>query len=160
MATKVIANRITETSAVPRMPASTAVNAQPLHRQQRADWLQPVVASKMARYTTATPSATQRNAGVTVITAVMRKKAAITPRIALAMTAKPVQLVLLSQQKMAIIFHLLTPILWKTSRKVSSGIKLSQLGRVAFSFSWLAPLLLIWYNLPKAVVVWKKYCQL
>ena len=38
-------------------------------------------------------------------------KAAITPRIALAITAKPVQLALFSQQKIAIIFHLPTHIL-------------------------------------------------
>ena len=104
VATKVTANKITEVSAVPKIPVKTAVNAPLLQRQEVVALQQPVVANNTARYPMAIPNATQRNAGVTVITAVICKKAAITPRIALTITAKVVQLTLFSQQKIDIFF--------------------------------------------------------
>ena len=104
MAAKVIANRITEISAVPRIPVKTADNAPLLHLQEFVTRQQQVVANNTAKYPIAIPKATHKNAGATVITALICKKAAITPIIALAMTANAAQLGLFSQQKIDIFF--------------------------------------------------------
>ena len=104
VAAKVTANRITEVSAVPNIPVKTAVNAPLTQRQEVFALQQPVVANNTAKYPMAMPNATQRKAGVTVITAVICKKAAITPIIALAITERVTQLTLFSQQKIPIFF--------------------------------------------------------
>ena len=104
VATKVIANNMTEVSAVPKIPVKIAVNAALPHRQQPDARQHLEVANSTTKYTMAVPSATHKNAGVTVITAVICKRAATTPRIALAITAKVTQLGLFSQQKIDINF--------------------------------------------------------
>lgn len=121
VAAKVIANKITEIRAVPRIPVKTAVNVPLVYLQDFLPWQQQVVASNTAKYPIAIPNATHKNAGVTVITALICKKAAITPIIALAITAKLTQLGLFSQQKIDIFFHLLVSFYENEIEKVSKN---------------------------------------
>lgn len=84
VAGNVIANNIIERSIVPNIPARTndkGVSIQPhnLRHLKLADTIR-----FTARYTTAIPKRTHKNAGVTVITAVIVSKVAIIPTIALA----------------------------------------------------------------------------
>ena len=82
------AKRINANSAVPKVPINKVKSG-----AQQPELLRPVVLTKVrARYPTAIPKATQRNAGVTVITPVICKNAAIIPTNALAITAINVQL--------------------------------------------------------------------
>ena len=61
-----------------------------------------------AKYTTAIPKTTHKNAGVTVMTAAKVKNAVTTPTKRLTIIAKPVQSQRLSQQKIDIDVHLIT----------------------------------------------------
>ena len=91
VAGKVTARRITEERMVPRIPMRVALREvqHPLHSE---DSLESDVASRIiARYTRATPAATIKNIGVSVMVAVICKNAATIPIIKLAMRAIPVQ---------------------------------------------------------------------
>ena len=86
-----IASRTIDNKIVPRIPASRVViivHKLPQHTLRKSAALMSVT----ARYTTATPRSTHKNAGVTVIAAVMFKRAATMPIITLTITAKRVQL--------------------------------------------------------------------
>lgn len=106
VAAKVIARSITAVRAVPKIPVSNTGNV--LHTQPSASLLllRADARSATPRYTTAIPSATHKNAGVTVITAVIVKNAATTPKMMLARTARAVQLLLQPQPNLFIYFHL------------------------------------------------------
>ena len=92
VAANVIPRRITAVSIVPKIPAKRKFNI--LHTQS----LKPRPLAKedarrvTARYTTAIPKSTHKKAGVTVIAAVIFKRAATIPIITLTITAKRVQL--------------------------------------------------------------------
>lgn len=101
VATNGIANSTIENSAVPTMPLSSAFIVLAVQDAVLAP-ANKAFASKIAKYTTATPKVTHKNAGVTVITAMMRKKAATTPIIRLATTAMLVHAFLQPQPKGAI----------------------------------------------------------
>lgn len=97
VAAKVIPKRTTDARIVPRIPVSRTGTVR--HMQHRMPVTRKMVdaISSTARYTTAIPKRTHRKAGVTVITAVIARKPVITPIIRLAITARPVQLVLRPQ---------------------------------------------------------------
>ena len=90
VAAKVTPSSITAVRIVPKIPTSniSKIPQQVLSAENKED-----VKSSMPRKTTAIPKSTHRNAGVTVIIAVKRNSAAITPIIMLAATAMPVQVV-------------------------------------------------------------------
>lgn len=90
VAAKVTPRRITAVRIVPKTPTSniSKIPQQVLSAENKED-----VKSSMPRTPTAIPKSTHKNAGVTVIIAVKRKRAAITPTIMLAATAMPVQVV-------------------------------------------------------------------
>ena len=102
MAAKVIAKRITENTAAPKMPIRMPLIVLPMQpfplpfSENRA----PI--KSIAKYPIATPSVTHRKAGVTVIIPINRKNAAITPIIKLATTAVLVHVFLQLQPKIAI----------------------------------------------------------
>ena len=79
VAAKGIARSITDTKIVPRMPATSGVIAG--HTQVRLLLFRIIAAvmGRIARYTTAMPKSTHKNAGVTVITAIKRSIAVIIP---------------------------------------------------------------------------------
>lgn len=85
-----------DTKIVPMIPIDHAVLLAQLHfltvSQPKA-----VVARPIARYKTAIPNTTHRNAGVRVITAIKVRKAVIIPTIILPITATPRQLDLKQQ---------------------------------------------------------------
>ena len=112
VATKVMPRSITDNKEVPRIPARRALRAG--HLQSGAFFVPAVEISTTARYTTLIPKATHKNAGVRVITAVIRRKAAIMPRIILATTAIPVHDELHLQ---------LIPVIFFTSPEISKRIK-------------------------------------
>ncbi len=92
VAAKVTAKRIIDTSIAPSIAIRSTgriLQTQPLMPELRIATL---VTSVIARYTTAIPSTTHKNAGVTVITAVKVRKAVIIPMIMLATIATPTQL--------------------------------------------------------------------
>ena len=103
VAANVIASSIMLVSTVPRIPVRSTVSAG--HRQSRMLRLVVAVTIKStASHTTAIPSSTHKNAGVTVTVAVNTRKLVIIPIIILATTASPVQLVLQLQFIFVIIF--------------------------------------------------------
>lgn len=105
VAANVIPRRITDVRIVPKMPVRKADN--PEQTQLRVVLPLSIDAPRViARYTTAIPKRTHKNAGVNVITAVMLRKAAIIPIITLAIIAIPVQFGLQLQFKLDIYFHL------------------------------------------------------
>ncbi len=90
VATNSTASKTIERSTVPRMPASNAVTM--LHKpSQHLLRKEPPETRATARYTTAIPRVTHKNAGVRVIAAVILRNAVIIPIIRLATTAKPTQ---------------------------------------------------------------------
>lgn len=98
-----IANRITAVRTVTRMPASKTGRTPHLH------WHVPFPCnlsetSKTARYTTAIPNRTHKNAGVTVIIAENCRNAVIIPIITLATMANPAQFTRQPQPKFVIFF--------------------------------------------------------
>ena len=95
VATKSTANNITDNKIVPKIAMRT--NDNDVHLQlflTLGHWLIEVETRIIARYTTAMPSTTHKNASPTVIAAVMRKNAVIIPIIILAITAKNGQVIL------------------------------------------------------------------
>ena len=104
VATNSIARRTTESNIVPRIPASNAVTI--LHRFSQHPLRKSADETRVtARYATATPKTTHKNAGVRVITAVILKNAVIIPIIRLATIAITVQLVLQLLHVVDINFH-------------------------------------------------------
>ena len=101
VAANVIPNRIIAIRMVPRMPASKTGSIEQV--QLRA--FLPLVKRSIARYTTAIPKTTHKNAGVIVIAAVIVRNAVIIPIIRLDTIAIPVQLLLQLQPK----FDILSP---------------------------------------------------
>lgn len=98
-----IANKTTDNKMVPKMPANKTGNTP--HRQTgaRSRCTNALANNATARYTTAIPNTTHKNAGVTVITAVKRRKATTIPMMMLEITDRPTQLLLQSQPNIAII---------------------------------------------------------
>ena len=93
VAAKVIPKRIIAPRIVPKIPAS---NNERGVRRQRQVFLQPnllLAKSTTPRYTTAIPSSTHKNAGVTVIVAVIVSNVVIIPIITLAPMASNEQLI-------------------------------------------------------------------
>ena len=86
--TNVIPRRITEVRIVPRIPKSC--NGSTAHRQRLGVTALRYgeTASVRIRYTTAMPNSTHKNAGVTVITAVILRTVVITPIITAAITER------------------------------------------------------------------------
>ena len=93
-----IARRTTEKRAVPRIAKRFSASAE---QAQEESVRRAVAADKSvtARYATAMPSATHKNAGVTLITAVIVRNAVIIPIIKLEITAKTPHSILLLQLK-------------------------------------------------------------
>ena len=90
VATNSMARSTIERSIVPSIPASSAVTM--VHRSLQHPLRKRAAAIRVtARYTTAIPRSTHKNAGVKVIAAVILRKAVIIPRIRLATTAITVQ---------------------------------------------------------------------
>lgn len=103
VATNVTPRRITDVRIEPKIPANTAESV--AGHEARASLSEKAeINSVKIRKATATPKTTHKNAGVTVITAVMRNIAAITPIIRLPMKASPVQVTLFLQLKSDIYF--------------------------------------------------------
>lgn len=111
-----IDNNISEVRIVPRIPIINAENAGHLQRVSSDLSLFFVPTKASARYTTAIPNTTHKNAGVTVITAEKVRNAVIIPMIMLATTAIPVQSILHPQFEFDIIFHLRYTICRKNGR--------------------------------------------
>lgn len=87
VATNSIARSITDNKIVPNIPVRSIVRSGHIHGALVSEHLIKDVETRItARYTTAIPNATHKNAGVTVITAVMRRKAVTTPIITAAAT--------------------------------------------------------------------------
>ena len=106
VATNSIASRMTDVRIVPKIPTSKVesgvhVQAYSSGRLRRFGKI-----SAIARYTTAIPNKTHKNAGVVVMTAVKRRNAVIIPIMMLATMESPVQLLLQPQLKLPIIIHL------------------------------------------------------
>ena len=85
------------------MPSSKVLSAEHLQMLESERRDNAVAITSTARYTTAMPSNTHRNAVVTVIAAVIWKKAANTPMIRAAMIAATVQLHLQLQLQVTIL---------------------------------------------------------
>jgi len=100
VAAKPTPSRMTAESAVPKMPVRTAVAV--LQMQALLDSV-PDEANSTARYTTAMPRATHKNAGVIVMVAVKVRAAAIMPIMKLAMAASVTQLHVQLQEFLPII---------------------------------------------------------
>lgn len=90
VAAKVTPRRITDVSIVPRIPAKNAFRF--LQQQVASRDSETGVTRVKPRKPTAIPNNTHKNAGVSVITPVKLKIAAITPIIILAITDLPMQL--------------------------------------------------------------------
>lgn len=108
VATNSIANRIIENKIVPRTPTRLKER---LEQTQPTSALSPkeeAVTRVTARYTTAMPKTTHKNAGVTVITAVILRKAVIIPIIKLETRAIPAQLLLQPQLQFIIDINIFT----------------------------------------------------
>lgn len=103
VAAKVIPKSIIAISMAPSIPASKTGNIE--HAQLRVPL--PRVKRSIARYTTATPKTTHKNAGVTVIAAVMVRNAVMIPIIRLATIEITVQLLL--QLQLQLKFDILSP---------------------------------------------------
>ncbi len=104
VATNSMARRTTESNIVPRTPASNAVII--LHKFSQHPLRKTADETRViARYTTAIPKSTHKNAGTSVITAVILRKAVIIPIIRLATTAITVQLVLQLLHVVDIMIH-------------------------------------------------------
>ncbi len=89
VASKAMPKRITAVKAVPKMPV---VMRDKLMQTQSEEFLNPGdVNSKTARYTIAIPRATQRKAGVKVITPVILSRAVMKPNIMADIIAKSLQ---------------------------------------------------------------------
>ena len=101
VATNGIANKTTENSTVPTIPLSKEFTVFAVQDAAVAS-VSNAFTSRIAKYATATPNVTHKNAGVTVMTAMMRKKAATTPIIRLTTTAMLVHVFLQPQPKFAI----------------------------------------------------------
>lgn len=85
-----MASRTMESNTVPRIPASSALTI--LHKLSQHPRRKRAAETRiMARYTTAIPRSTHKNAVVRVIAAVILRKAAIIPIIRLVTTAITVQ---------------------------------------------------------------------
>ena len=80
----VIANSTIERRIVPNIPARTSDKGVSIQLHNLRHLKLAATAKFTARYTTAIPKRTHKNAGVTVITAVIVSKVAIIPTIALA----------------------------------------------------------------------------
>lgn len=65
------AKRITENRTDPKIPINRALRAYLIHPPPLDLCVEAIVATNTARYTIAMPNTTQRNTGVTVITAVI-----------------------------------------------------------------------------------------
>ena len=104
VAANVIPRRITAVNIVPRIPRSKRGSIMHTHPLTPVDLISGAEISETRRYTTAIPNNTHRNAGVTVITAVIRSTVVITPMITLAITARAVQLFLQPQLQLVIKF--------------------------------------------------------
>ncbi len=105
VAANVIAKSITAVRMVSSMPASISgieSQEQPFLKER----IPTEVTSNIARYTTAIPNATHKNAVETVIIAVKLKIAAVMPTITLAAIANKVQSNLVLQLQFLIFFHL------------------------------------------------------
>lgn len=95
VATKSMASSTTDNKIAPKIPVTSADKT--AHIQlflALGRWAIDVEIRTIARYTTAIPSTTHKNASPTVITAVMRKKAVIIPIIMLTTIAKNGQVIL------------------------------------------------------------------
>lgn len=95
VATKSMASSTTDNKIAPKIPVTSADKT--AHIQlflALGRWAIDVEIRTIARYTTAIPSTTHKNALPTVITAVMRKKAVIIPIIMLTTIAKNGQVIL------------------------------------------------------------------
>ena len=85
-----IAKRMTANKIVPKIPINTAFRVE--QRQEVVLCVKLAAISVTARYTTAIPKTTHKKGVVTVIAAVICRKAEMIPRIKLATIAIPVQL--------------------------------------------------------------------
>ena len=94
VATKVIAKSITDVKIAPKIPVKRTDRIGQTHPLMFVPDKFAETAKTTARYTTATPKTTHKNAGVTVITAVVLKIAAIIPTIMLPTIANIEQFVL------------------------------------------------------------------
>ena len=92
VATKVIAKRITDVKTVPKIPVRIAGRLTHTHSLLPKVRKMVHVTNRTPRYTTAIPNNTHKNAGVTVMTAVILSIAVTIPMIMLAMSANPIQL--------------------------------------------------------------------
>ena len=108
VATNSIAKRTTDVKIAPRIPVKSTGSTAQTHPLLPVPLTTAANIGVNARYTTAIPRTTHKNAGVIVITAVMRSIAVITPTIKLAIIESTEQLFLHSQFKRPIIF---TPLL-------------------------------------------------
>lgn len=100
---KEMARRITARSTVPRIAARRVGNTVQKHLFLPLPETA-LVTSKTARYTTAMPNSTHKNAGVTAITAVKFRNAAMMPRIILATPESAMQFSLQLQFRIFISF--------------------------------------------------------
>lgn len=103
VAANVIAKRTIDVKIAPSIPTKITDRLLHTHPDLR---ITGDTASNIARYTTAMPKTTHKNAGVTVITALNCRNAVIIPIIILATMARPAQSLLQVQQKLAIYCHL------------------------------------------------------
>ena len=101
-----IPKRTVENRTVPRIPLKRDVNTCPEH--PLILWVSDAEIRIVARYATAMPKTTHKNAGVTVMTAVILRKAVIMPIIMLETIAVAIQLYLFSQPNNDI--HFLPPL--------------------------------------------------
>ena len=106
VAAKGIAKSITAVSIVPSIPASKTGTTEQRQHLFETFRIAASVAGVIAKYTTAIPKTINKNTGVTVITAVIRKNAAIIPIIMLAIIAPHEQRLLSLQQRKFIFTHL------------------------------------------------------
>ena len=96
-AAKVIPKRTIDRKIVPKIPVSRTGIIPHTHPPIPALRIAGLTTSVTARYTTAIPSSTHKNAGVTVITAEKVRNAVIIPIIIAAITAMAVQFILQPQ---------------------------------------------------------------
>ena len=92
VAANVMARRITAARIVPSIPIKMAFKLAQKHLHLDAGVDSADAKYETPRYTTAIPNNTHKNAGVTVIVAVMVRRVVTAPRIILAITASTTQL--------------------------------------------------------------------
>lgn len=98
VAAKVIPRRMIDIRIVPKIPKSNVFTEEQKHPSPLEEYVPPEVAMSIARYTTAIPRSTHKNAGVMVIVAIKVSIPAITPMMIAATIAMLVHCALQRQE--------------------------------------------------------------